>query len=74
MPRAQETINDYAYALYAHEGLRRVWRTQVKYWHARNTAYGRESNEVFRDRVELLLAQLDEQGAPRPEEVRYVFW
>lgn len=72
--QAEEAINDYVYALYAHEGLRRVWRTQLKYWDSRNSAYGMESYVLFRERVESLLTQLDERAAPKPDEVRYVFW
>ena len=73
-PRQQAAINDYVYALYAHTGLRRVWRTQMQYWDARNTAYGLEENEVFRKSVESLLAELDDRATPLPNEVRYIFW
>jgi len=73
-PDAQQSINDYAYALYVHEGLRRVWQTQKSYWDARNSAYDVQRGEVFRDSVESILRQLDEQSAPYPDEVRYVFW
>ena len=73
-PAAQQAIDDYAYALYAHKGLRRVWRTQLNYWVARDSAYGVERSEVFSGAVESTLRQLDERAAPIPDEVRYVFW
>lgn len=73
-PLAQEAIDDYAFALHAHEGLRRAWRIQLEYWGARNSVYGQEVGEVFRDRVEAQLARIDEREAPPPAEVRYVFW
>ena len=74
-PGAQQAIDDYAYALYAHKGLRRIWRTQLNYWVVRDAAYGAESrSEVFIGAVESTLRQLDERAAPVPDEVRYVFW
>ena len=74
-PGAQQAIDDYAYALYAHKGLRRVWRTQLNYWAARDSAYGVDSrSEVFSGAVGSTLRQLDERAAPIPDEVRYVFW
>jgi hypothetical protein len=74
-PEAQQAIDDYAYALYAHKGLQRVWRTQLNYWVARDSAYGSESRtETFSGAVESTLRQLDERAAPIPDEVRYVFW
>ncbi|NNE33713.1 MAG: hypothetical protein HKN13_00650 [Rhodothermales bacterium] len=73
-PEAQQAIDDYAYALYVHKGLRRVWRTQLNYWDAQNPASGVERSEVFTGTVESTLRQLDERAAPIPDEVRYVFW
>jgi len=73
-PSAQQALNDYAYALYTHKGLRRVWRTQFSYWDTRNSAYGIERREDFRESIESILRQLDERAAPMPEQVRYVFW
>ena len=73
-PGAQQAIEDYAYALYAHKGLRRVWETQLNYWVARDSAYGAERSEVFSGAVRSTLRQLDERAAPIPDEVRYVFW
>ena len=71
---SEQALNDYAYALYTHKGLRRVWRTQLGYWDARNSSFGLQERGLFREQIESILIELDEQSAPTPDEIRYIFW
>jgi len=70
-----EPIGNYAFALYTHKGLRRVWITQSDYWRARDAALSdNDGGYGFRSSVAAKLAQLDKDAAAIPDEKRYVFW
>ena len=75
-PRSgEEPIRNYAFALYLHKGLRRVWETQLDYWRARDFAFDiPDGGADFRNRVDENLTQLDKDAPPLPDEKRYVFW
>jgi hypothetical protein len=72
---AKSVIDDYAYAIYTHGGLRRAWNNQLEYWRARDSASGAPAIGVnFRDQVDARLAQFDKDAPARPDDKRYVFW
>jgi len=73
--RSQQQISNYAFALYLHKGLRRVWNEQLDYWRLRDSAFNStDAGYNFRRRVDAKLSQLDKNAPPKPEENRYVFW
>jgi len=68
-------IDTYAFALYAHSGLRRSWEKQIAYWRARDSALDtNDAGTPWRNLVESELQRLDEAAPPLPHEKRYVFW
>jgi hypothetical protein len=71
----ESVIDDYAFAIYTHTGLRRAWNGQMDYWDARNAAMENSGVGVrFRNRIKIRLSQLDKDAPPVPEAKRYVFW
>jgi hypothetical protein len=75
-PRSgEEPIRNYAFALYLHRGLRRIWKMQLDYWRARDLAFDiADGGAEFRNRVDETLTQLEKDAPPIPNEKRYVFW
>ncbi len=73
--RSVENGRNYAFALYLHKGLRRVWNEQLDYWRLRDSAFNSPAGGYdFRRRVDAELSQLVKDAPPKPEEKRYVFW
>jgi len=69
-----EAAATYAFALYSHKGLRRVWVMQLEYWRVRDSELSMtEAGSVFRNQVNARLAPLDENAPQIPDENRYVF-
>ena len=71
----EEPVINYAYALYLHDGLRRVWDEQIEYWQYRDSAFDHfRGDNPFRRRVSAELYRLDESAPQKPKTKRYVFW
>lgn len=68
-------IDNYAFAVSAHKGLRQSWKVQLDYWQAKAAAFDDyEPGTKFRRLVAEKLAQLDEAAPRLPDEKRYAFW
>ena len=72
---AEEAVDNYAFAIYSHIGLRRAWRAQLVFWRARDSAFDiDDAGGDFRILVDASLQQLDKDAPVLPAEKRYVFW
>jgi hypothetical protein len=65
---------NYAYALYIHPGLRRVFSEEQSFVSTRAAAFGENSPEnIFYDQIKDYLHELDSNPSPPKMERRYIF-
>ena len=67
-------VQNYAYAVYVHPGLRDAYSEKLAYSVSARKAFGEESRRPFYREVEAKLKQLDALSPEIPEAKRYVFW